>query len=70
MAFSIGGRNKTEHRKIESAKICRNMVDKILQQEPHAGYCALGDFNEVPSDIAMRKYLGATLTKETTRAKL
>ncbi|HRU50687.1 MAG TPA: endonuclease/exonuclease/phosphatase family protein [Planctomycetota bacterium] len=67
----IGGRKQTEHRRIESAKICRNMVDKILQQEPHADIVLLGDFNEVPSDIAMRKYLGATLYQgKTTRAKL
>lgn len=53
------GEAETEWKRIETAKILREKVDVVLKEDAEAKVLIMGDFNEEPHDIAIKKYLGA-----------
>ena len=55
-----GGREETEYKRINSAKILRAEIDAILDLNINANIIILGDFNDEPQNISLEKTLKAT----------
>ena len=55
-----GGADKTESRRIRSAKVLRNKVDEILLSNSKANIVIMGDFNDTPTNKSLNKTLNAT----------
>lgn len=53
------GQLETEHKRIAAAKILREKVDHIQQNDPKANIIILGDFNDHPTDKSLEKILRA-----------
>lgn len=53
------GESETEWKRIETAKILRQNINFVLKKDTEAKVIIMGDFNEEPHDIAIKKYLGA-----------
>ena len=53
------GTDKTEKRRVASAKILRQKVDAILAQDERANVIIMGDFNDTPVDNSIYKTLRA-----------
>jgi predicted extracellular nuclease len=54
-----GGAGSSERRRIDAAKTCRAVVDSILRLNPAADVVVMGDFNDLPGDVSITRYLGA-----------
>lgn len=55
----LGGKKKTEDRRIQAALKCIDTVKKIQSQDPDADILLIGDFNDNPQDSSIRNYLKA-----------
>ncbi len=55
-----GGEKKTFHKRVAMARLLRRKVDKILAKDPDAAILIMGDFNDYPDDVSLRKALKAT----------
>ena len=58
-----GGKEKTEFKRIATAKILRSFSDKIFSENKDAKIIILGDFNDEPKNMSMNKVLFATNNK-------
>lgn len=48
-----GGKEASEPKRMQVAKILRSHIENILKQNPHANVIVMGDFNDNPSDNSM-----------------
>lgn len=55
----IGGKEKTEYRRMQVMKLIREHCDSILSIQPKANIVIMGDFNDSPEDKSVRVALGA-----------
>jgi hypothetical protein len=55
-----GGEAKTAPKRIEAAKTNRQIIDKILQQQPNTKIIVMGDLNDDPDDASVVKHLVTT----------
>lgn len=53
------GEAETEWKRIETAQILREHIGQVLNNHPKAKIIIMGDFNEDPDNIALKKYLEA-----------
>lgn len=54
-----GGQEKSEPKRIESAKVLKHSVDSILKIDPDAKIVMMGDFNDEPSNKSIFEVLNA-----------
>jgi predicted extracellular nuclease len=54
-----GGEMETRHLRIRAANVLREEINTLLSTEPHSKIIILGDFNDGPQDLSIRKYLNA-----------
>lgn len=52
-----GGKRKTERKRIIAAKNLVKHINKLISKDKNAKIIIMGDFNESPQDIALRKYI-------------
>ncbi|MDR4987916.1 MAG: endonuclease/exonuclease/phosphatase family protein [Bacteroidales bacterium] len=60
----VGGEARSRPGRIAAADIARNVIDSIQAAEPGAKVFMMGDFNDNPTDISIRKHLRSKGTKE------
>ncbi len=60
----VGGEARSRPGRIAKADIARNAIDSILEAEPGARVFMMGDFNDNPTDISIRKHLRSRGKKE------
>jgi len=53
----LGGRVKSEYKRIIQAKILASKVDSIKIRNEKAKIIIMGDFNDTPNNVSIRKYL-------------
>ncbi len=56
-----GGQAITEPYRNHTASVLRSFTDSLLLQHPDAAIVIMGDFNDEPNDISLRKHLFASL---------
>lgn len=61
-----GGREETEFKRLATAKILKAEIDKIFKNNNKAKIIIMGDFNDEPQNISLKKILNATDKKEDT----
>lgn len=52
-----GGKRKTEYKRIIAAKTLVKHINRLIAKDRKAKIIIMGDFNESPKDIALRKYI-------------
>ncbi len=52
-----GGEKESRPLRIEAAKLCKSIVDSIQKSEKEAKIIVMGDFNDDPSDLSMKKIM-------------
>ena len=55
----LGGKNKTEHYRVEVMSMVRSHCDSIFSISPKANIIIMGDFNDTPKDKSICETLGA-----------
>ncbi len=60
----VGGEARSRPGRVAKADIARNAIDSILEVEPGAKVFMMGDFNDNPTDISIRKHLRSRGKKE------
>lgn len=60
----VGGEARSRPLRIGKADIARHIIDSIQEAEPGAKVFMMGDFNDNPTDISIRKHLRSRGTKE------
>lgn len=63
----VGGEARSRPLRIAKADIARHIIDSIQEAEPGAKVFMMGDFNDNPTDISIRKHLRSRDTKEGIR---
>jgi hypothetical protein len=53
------GASESEYKRIETAKVLRNEVNRIFNKDGYAKIIIMGDFNDEPVDVSVLKTLGA-----------
>lgn len=61
-----GGERRSRPLRIALADIARHIIDSIQSSEPGAKIIFMGDLNDNPTDISVKKHLGAIGTREKT----
>jgi predicted extracellular nuclease len=56
-----GGTKSSEFKRIAAAKLLKSKIDSIQNYNKEAQIVVMGDFNDYPEDISLRKVLGAKL---------
>ena len=51
------GEDETEHKRIAVAKVLRQIIDDLLENNPNENIIMMGDFNDEPSNESIHKYL-------------
>ena len=59
-----GGEKRSRPRRIEAAKISRHISDSIFSVQPNAKIIIMGDLNDNPTDVSIKKYLKAKGKKD------
>lgn len=59
-----GGEKASQPRRFLAAKLGRRIADSLLARNPNARVLYMGDLNDDPVDPSVRKYFGATESKE------
>lgn len=59
-----GGEKRSSPRRIEAAELTRKITDSIFAVNPLAKIVVMGDLNDDPTDISIKKYLRTTDSKE------
>ncbi len=59
-----GGETKSKPRRIKAAKLTRKIIDSIQYINPYAKIIVMGDFNDNPFDISIKKILNAKPDKK------
>ncbi len=54
-----GGEARSRPKRIKAAKLSRQLIDSIFSEDPYAKIITMGDFNDDPTSISVKKYLGA-----------
>ncbi len=52
-----GGKQRSEAKRIEAAKLCKKITDSIMYLTPKAPVIIMGDFNDDPNDKSFKKIL-------------
>ncbi len=60
----VGGEARSRPGRVAKADIARNVIDSIQEAEPGAKVFMMGDFNDNPTDISIRKHLRSQGNKE------
>ncbi len=60
----VGGEARSRPLRIVAADIARHIIDSIQEAEPGAKVFLMGDFNDNPNDISIRKHLRSRGDKE------
>jgi len=60
-----GGAEKSEPKRIMSAKVLRENIDSILSKDTQAQILIMGDFNDEPSNASLKKILSAGKASDT-----
>ena len=55
----LGGKARSKGRRIQAAKKCRALIAAIIAEDAQADIIILGDFNDTPDDVSIRRYLRA-----------
>lgn len=55
----LGGQDDTEEKRMQSAKILKNVVDSICHKNNNAAIVIMGDFNDEPGNKSIYEELGA-----------
>jgi len=63
-----GGEEGSRPLRIAAAKLCRSMVDSIFSADPEARIIIMGDLNDDPDDISIKKHLNTTKNREAVTA--
>lgn len=64
------GQKKTEIKRKHAAKLLKNEVDKILDNDKNAKIIIVGDFNDEPQNKSLKDVLSAANSKENVDSKL
>ncbi len=64
------GVRETEHRRLAAAKILRDKVDEIVEDDPDSQILILGDFNDYPNNKSLNVVLNARSINEVASAEL
>jgi len=59
-----GGEKQSRPFRIAAAKVCRSLVDSLIELEDNPKIIVMGDFNDDPIDKSVKKYLNTTGKKE------
>lgn len=62
-----GGEERSSPARKTAALVCRNHINRILQEEPNAKIIVMGDFNDDPDSPSIVKYLQAKPTISVTK---
>lgn len=65
-----GGREKTEPKRIKSAELLRNKIDSIKNENPNASVIVMGDLNDEPENISIKRVLYANGNKNGCNSSL
>lgn len=60
----LGGKGKSEPRRVQVMSIVREHVDSLLLTDPNANIIIMGDFNDTPEDKSLSMALGAEKLNE------
>lgn len=55
-----GGQKRSAPRRIKAGQLGRQIVDSLLSTDPAAQIFYLGDLNDDPSDVSVKRFLGST----------
>lgn len=64
-----GGEKRSRPFRIAAAKVCRSLVDSLMELEDDPKIIVMGDFNDDPIDKSVKKYLNTTGKKEKVNEK-
>jgi hypothetical protein len=64
-----GGEESSRPLRIAAAKLCRSIVDSIFNTNSQARIIIMGDLNDDPSDISIKKYLFTSNDRESLEEK-
>lgn len=64
-----GGVRATSDKRVKVNAKVRQLIDKLLEEQPERCIVVMGDFNDNPSDDSLRKGLGATGINKNTPAE-
>ena len=64
-----GGEKRSRPLRIQAAKLCRTIIDSIMQVEEDPKIIVMGDFNDDPIDNSMKKHLNTSDEKNNLSEK-
>lgn len=64
-----GGAEESEPRRVLAAKICRSVVDSILNTAPSKNIVVMGDFNDYPTNVSMTGFLRASSDSQAVKKR-
>ena len=64
-----GGEKQSRPYRIAAAKVCRSLVDSLMELEENPKIIVMGDFNDDPVNKSVKKYLNTTGKKEKVNSK-
>ena len=59
-----GGENRSKAGRNDAAKICKNIVDSLYQENPDSKVVIMGDLNDDPNSPSVKKFLAAKSDKK------
>jgi hypothetical protein len=65
-----GGESKSRSKRIKAAQLNRRIIDSIFSTDPYAKILIMGDFNDDPTNISIKKYLKTMDSKDEAAMKL
>ncbi len=64
-----GGEERSRHKRINAAKLNRQIIDSLFSEDPYAKIITMGDFNDDPSNSSIKEILKAKRKKEDLKLK-
>ncbi len=64
-----GGEERSRHKRINAAKLNRQIIDSLFSEDPYAKIITMGDFNDDPSNSSIKENLNAKRKKEDLELK-
>lgn len=64
-----GGEERSRHKRINAAKLNRQIIDSLFSEDPYAKIIVMGDFNDDPSNSSIKEILKTKRNKEELKLK-
>ena len=62
-----GGEKSSRPKRIKAAKLSRTIIDSLFNENPYAKIITMGDFNDDPSNLSIKKHLKTKKKKKDTK---